>query len=174
MPQRCKVCTSILKDEIERMIMQGHTFYKISKYAEDRGLLISDKSLRRHADNHMPNYQRRDNLQDETEQKPFDIKVNDPNIVDIEAISKELKYNPDCLTDAAKVLLGRILLNQLNIVCANQMAFMQGLGRYPKEQIQGLNTIFDLLEKINPKNLDLDKKFDKNNIYLELTECGTD
>ncbi len=32
--------------------MKGYTFYEISKYAEDRGLPVSEKSLRRHSDNH--------------------------------------------------------------------------------------------------------------------------
>lgn len=160
MNRRCKLCTSNLKNEVELLILEGHTFKYCQEHCEARGLLINEASIRRHCERHMEGYEKRNLLGEDTMQKSFNIRIEDPNVVDVESIKKELNIDSNCLADAVKVLLGKILMNQVYLVFANQLSYMQGLSRYPKEQIQGLNLIVDMMNKIEPSTVDLSNKLE--------------
>jgi hypothetical protein len=160
MNRRCKICSSSLRDEVEQLVLEGHTFKYCQEHCEAKGLLIGEASIRRHCERHMEGYEKRNLLDESTMQKPFNIRIEDPNVVDVEAIKKELNIDSNCLSNVAKVLLGKVLLNQMYLVFANQVSYMQGLSRYPKEQIQGLNLIVDLMNKIEPSTVDLSNKLE--------------
>jgi hypothetical protein len=68
--------------------------------------------------------------------------------------------NEDELKSYTRLQMMQILANQQAIVKSKQESYMQGHGRYPQNEVQGLRTIIACLNAITEKGgqaLDIDK-----------------
>ncbi len=151
----CKVCTSEIKDEIEQMIMQGISNFKIAVILKEKGIDITYASINRHKINHMMEHI--EHIKKVAHEK--DGKHNTANqfIIDAESImtnSDLIGGNDDYSKLAAdnmlvRNLINRILKNQLAITIDLQEKYMAGESRYPNEQVSGLKTIQEIALKID-------------------------
>ena len=152
MGRPCKVCSSPLKEDIDREILNGQSFDWLEKYCFDRGLVVSHTSIKRHAQTHVEGYVTRSETGYNYE--PTNIPRNKtmaealPSPIVIKPIEVT---NTESLIAAAKTGLIEILANQIAIVKARQKSFMEGYCKYPSDEIRGLKNIIDCFEIVTGK-----------------------
>ncbi len=151
----CKVCTSEIKDEIEQMIMQGVSNFKIAVILKEKGMDITYASVNRHKINHMVEHI--EHIKKVSHEPSNKRNVANQFVIDAESIvtnSELLGGNDDYSKLAAdnmlvRNLINRILKNQLAITIDLQEKYMAGESRYPNEQVSGLKTIQEIALKID-------------------------
>lgn len=151
MGRPCKVCSCSFRQDIDKEILNGQSFDWLEKFCRDRGFTISHTSLKRHALNHVPEYQPRS--QTGYNYTPTEIPRNETmaEAITQPTIIQPVKVTNKNLVDVAKKQLIQILTNQLAIVEAKQKNFMLGSGKYPSDEIRGLKNIMDCFEIITGK-----------------------
>ena len=152
MGRPCKVCSCPFRQDIDKEILNGHSFDWLEKYCLDRGVTVSHTSIKRHAENHVEGY----TVRSETgyNYDPSDVPRN---ATMVDATPSPIVINPvrinntQALINIAKTGLAEILANQIAIVKAKQVNFMQGYGKYPSEEIRGLKNIMECFEIVTGK-----------------------
>lgn len=156
MPRPCKVCGSDLRANIEKRINSGVPFQEIAYFCQNNGLEISATSIQRHVDNgHFQGYNRQDYRKEGFNMN--DLEENDGNF---EAIESPNIQDSSELRAYAKHTLTEIFANQLAILKNKQIRYMQGKGRYPQNELKGLETILSCLTDLTSESkqpLDIDR-----------------
>lgn len=144
----CKVCNCDLKDEIEKMILQGHSNNQIAKYLQAKGIDISHASINRHKSKHMPEHSETiKNLALPIHNTKLPVNNGLP-INPIETLDKAIKMRNS--VKKFQIIFSHmqlVLNNQLTIVLNLQKSFMNNESRYPYEEVRGLYIINDILIK---------------------------
>lgn len=134
-----KIEQSELRENIERMILEGVSYAKIVEWAKEHGLEISTMTVKRHKESY--------NL------IPASNVHAGLSISDIEQITNESVLNIDVpeisngddAVKFARQTAQRIYCNQLAIVEAKQKLYMSGEGQYPHVEIMGLKNVLSVL-----------------------------
>ncbi len=154
----CKVCNSEKREYIEQLILQGNSNLTISATLKDMNEDISHASINRHKTKHMPDYAEKIKEQSgekgnrkydrEDSKNAFIINANDIyNEVKNQALHV-ISYDELAETNmTVRLMLNRILNNQLAITIDLQEKYMQGESKYPNEQIRGLQIMQDMTQK---------------------------
>lgn len=152
MGRPCKVCSCSFRQDIDIEILNGQSFDWLEKYCLDRGVTVSHTSIKRHAENHVEGYTARSeggyNYDPTETPRNATMAEATPNPIVIKPIKIN---NTQALIAAAKTGLAEILANQIAIVKAKQINFMQGYCKYPSDEIRGLKNIMDCFEIITGK-----------------------
>ena len=154
----CKVCISEKKEYIEQLILQGNSNLTISATLKDMSEDISHASINRHKTKHMADYAEKiKELSGEKGNRKYD-REDSKNAFTINAsgIYDEIKQQAlhsisyDELAETnmtVRLMLNRILNNQMAITIDLQEKYMKGDSKYPNEQIRGLQIIQDMTQK---------------------------
>lgn len=156
----CKVCLSEKRDYIEQLILQGNSNLTISATLKDMNEDISHASIGRHKTKHMPDYA--DTVKENSGEKgnrKYDRKDSkNAFVINASDIYSEVKNQAlhvisyDEIAEnntTVRLMLDRILNNQLAITIDLQEKYMQGESKYPNEQIRGLQVIQDMAQKFD-------------------------
>lgn len=150
----CKVCSSDYKEVIEKMILSGESNNAIAESMQEKGFMITHASVNRHKMKHMPEFK------DEIEKLKIPkhntkYERNEDMCIDVGKIFDEITRDivKECKSvenyDVMYALLFRIFNNQLAILVDLQEKYIAGLGKYPYEQIKGLQVLQDLIKDFN-------------------------
>jgi hypothetical protein len=161
---QCKVCSAAQRRDIEALIVAESMSYEtIAEKCREMGLSVSHMSIKRHVDaGHVEGYRR--GLGGGGTAAGL---TADEIGAEIEALQIEIPdvTNAGALRQYAAGALKRIAANQLAIIEAKQKRYMQGAGRYPQAEINGLQSIVKCLDTLieNKGNaLDTDQLDNKN------------
>ena len=143
-----KIEQSQYRAMVEKWIVEGLPFQDIAtRCKSELGLDVSHMTVKRHCDSN-PDLvaSRASNLHSMTNTglstDDLDALASD----DVIAIdTSQLPVDNALVYSYARQTLNRIYLNQLLIVEHKQKLFMQGQGRYPQNEINGLKSIFSCL-----------------------------
>lgn len=148
MQMPCKICNSELKEEIEKLILQGHSNTQIAIYLQSKGMVISHASVNRHKRKHMPEHEETIKaLATPIHNTKYD-RCNGLPINPIETLDKAVKMRNS--VRKFKIIYDHmqlVLTNQVTIVLNLQNSFMKNESRYPYEEVRGLYIINDILIK---------------------------
>lgn len=155
---KCKVCESDKKDYIEQMILQGNSNVSISDTLKAMGIEISHASVDRHKDNHMKEHNEtiKANAGEKGNRKYDRDDSKNAFAINASGIYEEIKQQAlhsisyDELAETnmtVRLMLNRILNNQMAITIDLQEKYMKGETKYPNEQIRGLQIIQDMAQK---------------------------
>lgn len=134
-----KIETHPKRAEIEARILKGESYQSISNWCvNELGFDISHMSIKRFADKTGLSKNRDNNIQEGLSESEIEEIVNEVSNIDIEVPSFDneadfMKYSREILVE--------IYLKQLAIVKTKQLAFVQGNGKFPQNEINGLKTI---------------------------------
>ncbi len=154
----CKVCLSEKRDYIEQLILQGNSNLTISATMKDMNEDISHASIGRHKTKHMPDYADtvKENAGEKGNRKYDRDDSKNAFVINASGIYDEIKQqslhaiNYDELAETnsmVRLMLNRVLNNQLAITIDLQEKYMKGDSKYPNEQIRGLQIIQDMAQK---------------------------
>ena len=159
MARRCKTCTSTLRDEIDKQIMQGASFTYLEKWCCDRGLQITTTALRKHANSHIDGYDAQ--IFAEVKKAPvvdtIAHQLPDPTIVDFDAYLKsiQLDYKEVLKENDTKSHLKSLELSVVEnyfrlsaILNQKLIAYEQGQVKFPIEQIKAIRLFFEVYLKV--------------------------
>jgi hypothetical protein len=136
------------REKIDQWIASGLPFAEIEKLCKSQlKLNVSHMTIKRYCDNTSELQQRRNQAQSANDLAQCEaISVNDWQDESVIAIdTSQLPTESSLVRDYARETLNRIYLNQLLIVEHKQKLFMQGQGRYPQNEINGLKSILACL-----------------------------
>ena len=156
----CKVCNSDKRDFIESLILQGHSNLAVSATVKDMGEDISHASINRHKTKHMADYAETiKEVAHEKGNRKYDREDSQNSfVINANSIYNEVKNQAlhvvsyDELAEnntTVRLMLNRILNNQLAITIDLQEKYMQGESKYPNEQLRGLQVIQDMTQKFD-------------------------
>jgi len=136
MPAKCKTCGHPRRGEIEQRLIAGESYADCEAWCKEQGINISKTSLQRHVEaGHIENY-RRDGLPDY--QQPgadgndfFNEVITVPDIETDDELRRYVSHE-----------LRRATAHQVAILRAAQERYISGKGRYPKQELDGLKTVF--------------------------------
>ncbi|EIJ44370.1 hypothetical protein BegalDRAFT_0003 [Beggiatoa alba B18LD] len=139
-----KIETSPHRGAIEAKILQGDSYQSIANWCKDSlDMDISHMSIKRFADKHGLNVKRDtgvvSGLSDDDMQAIVDER-DSPLCVDIPTFKDDSE-----LKDFSHRTVKEIYAYQLAVVKHKMLAYMQGKGRYPQNEIAGLKTILACL-----------------------------
>ncbi len=154
----CKVCISEKKEYIEQLILQGNSNLTISATLKDMSEDISHASINRHKTRHMPDYADtvKENAGEKGNRKYDRDDSKNAFTINASGIYDEIKQQAlhsisyDELAETnmtVRLMLNRILNNQMAITIDLQEKYMNGNSKYPNEQIRGLQIIQDMAQK---------------------------
>jgi hypothetical protein len=167
--KRCKICTSNLRDEIEKLMFSDRGSDFVESWCNDHGLLVSKTSILRHMHNHTEGYN--------PSKKQHDNKYNDDILeekekekkeINLESYSQYLKrYNVnldklntikdyETLYDSYQKMISELILQTFYLCKINTEKTINYEGKYPLEKIKTLKILIEINEKINPINITLD------------------
>lgn len=156
MPSPCIICNSEFKELAESLIIKGDSNTTIATMLQVKGLSVSHASVNRHKVKHMLEYKEQIELNDKGNRKYDREDSKNAFIIDADNIHNEVKNqvmhvtNYDELAEinmTTKLMLNRILNNQLVITIDLQEKYMKGETKYPYEQLRGLQIIQDMTQK---------------------------
>ena len=172
--QHCKVCKADkeIRDYVDSELKNGNSANAISKELEARGVKqFSYASINRHKRHIMSDEEIK-----EYSTKKHNTKYDDTldNQIDLEILNKlDFKsFNYKNVVEQRETienLVNTLLVNQLGIVLDLQGKYIKGKGKYPADQIRGLQVLQSVTEKIIITNNELlkhrwlimNKSFDK-------------
>ena len=154
----CKVCKSEKRDYIEQLILQGHSNLAVSTTLKDMNEDISHASINRHKTKHMIDHAEtiRENAGEKGNRKYDREDSKNDFAINASVIYKEIKLQAlhvmsyDDLAESnmmVRLMLNRVLNNQMAITIDLQEKYMNGDSKYPNEQIRGLQIIQDMAQK---------------------------
>lgn len=178
--QPCKVCNSERKQTIETLILNGESNYLIAKKMKESGFDISHASINRHKIQHMKEhadtikkvatpktnkkYDRHDVIEGINERAIFDEIKN-------QKLSGEGYNNLIETFKTLQLMLNRIVNNQMTITIDLQEKYMRGEGKYPQEQINGLKTVQDMLQKLETFSQELYERCSRYSINETIAQA---
>jgi len=156
----CKVCNSEKREYIEQLILQGNSNLTISQTLKDMNEDISHASINRHKTKHMAGYEEtiKENSGEKGNRKYDREDSKNAFVINASDIYSEVKNQAlhvisyDELAEnntTVRLMLDRILNNQLAITIDLQEKYMKGASKYPNEQIRGLQVIQDMAQKFD-------------------------
>ena len=160
MGNECKVCLSEKREYIEQLILQGNSNLTISATLKDMNEDISHASIGRHKTKHMPEYADtvKENAGEKGNRKYDREDSQNAFVINANSIYNEVKNQAlhvvsyDELAEnntTVRLMLNRILNNQLAITIDLQEKYMQGESKYPNEQLRGLQLVQDMTQKFD-------------------------
>lgn len=177
MARPCKVCSSTLRAEIDRQILDGVSFYNLEKYCTDRGLRISAVSINRHAKSHVKGYEDRSNGSFNYEptntprnQTAIETSLNPLIIESVD--SSDL----DVLISTFKTNMMRSIANCSSVVDNKLLAYMNGEAKAPSDEIRMLKNLVEILDICTGKErhkragqhiFDLERSFKQDDTSLD-------
>lgn len=159
--KKCKCCLSPLRKDIDELLLKDYSYQYIHKYCSDRGLMVSNTGVRRHAVSHVPGYK-------DPKVSPLDPD-NPAYTLNSKCIAEEAIPNPtlidpaqlrsmlalpieitdyDGLLNEIKTVMLKIYSNQLYIVLGKQEAYMRGEGKNPADDIRSLRMLANLISEV--------------------------
>lgn len=184
----CKVCLSEKREYIEQLILQGNSNLTISATLKDMSEDISHASIGRHKTKHMPDYADtiKENAGEKGNRKYDREDSKNAFAINASGIYEEIRQqalhaiNYDDLAETntmVRLMLNRVLNNQMAITIDMQEKYMQGKAKYPNEQIRGLQIIQDMAQKFEDfarKNFSHYRHIvdSSNGIMEHITELG--
>lgn len=154
----CKVCNSEKRDYIEQLILQGHSNLAVSTTLKDMNEDISHASINRHKTKHMTAHAKtiKENANEKGNRKYDREDSKNDFAINASVIYEEIKQQAlhvisyDDLAESnmmVRLMLNRVLNNQMAITIDLQEKYMKGESKYPNEQIRGLQIIQDMAQK---------------------------
>lgn len=139
-----KIETHPKRAEIETRILSGESYQSISNWCiNELNFDISHMSIKRFADKTGLSKKRDNNVQEGLSDDEINEIINSPETkLNIEVPSFD---DETSLMKYTRKTLIEVYLNQLAIVKTKQLAFMQGNGKYPQNEIGGLKTIISCI-----------------------------
>ena len=146
MTRKCKVCSSVYRDEIDSYIAKNtYTFNDISKIFQDKGFLVSCSTVRRHATLHT-------NFEFKTSEKKSiavdDLSNNDGLDMSIDLVSYLMQFNltqddfkVESVDDLFKISKNFYAMNTLLIMKLYAVVNLQtdlsvkGVGNFPTDKV---------------------------------------
>jgi hypothetical protein len=137
------------KATIDQWIAAGLSFAEIEKLCKSQlKLAVSHMTIKRYCDGVTELQQARQQALNDSDLARCEGVASDDQWIDDSVLSIDtstLPTNQSLVKDYARDTLQRIYLNQLLIVEHKQKQFMQGSGRYPQNEINGLKSILSCL-----------------------------
>jgi len=139
-----KIETSLHRGAIEAKILQGDSYQAIANWCKDSlDMDISHMSIKRFADKHGLNVKRDSGVVEGLSGDDINALVDSRDLglsVDIPAFNDESE-----LKEFSHRTIKEIYAYQLAVIKHKMLAYMQGKGRYPQNEIAGLKTILSCL-----------------------------
>lgn len=179
MTRKCKVCSSIYRDEIDSYLAKNtYTFNDIAKMFQDKGFIISASTIRRHATLHT-NYEFKTNeiktieISDMSNNDGFDMSIDFESYLAQFSIS-ESDFKVESIDDFFKVsknfyAMNTALLMKLYAVVNLQVDLnIKGIGNFPIDKVKCLNLLMTLNNNLHTQvqNYDITKCERGNTAYL--------
>jgi hypothetical protein len=169
MPRPCKTCSSKLRDDIDQYIVSGISFYWLKNWCYDKGLDITETSLKHHAKSHIKGYEQLTRTHEVKEVSKSGFNQNDPNplIINIDNLPINLDSLQDNIEKTQSIAIELHLISS-TILIEKLKAFSNGESKYPNEQIRGHKIIFDIYSR----SLGLETFIDENMAIKTLESLG--
>lgn len=159
MPIPCKICESEFKEFAESLILNGESNTNVSESLQAKGLNVSHASIGRHKMKHMIEHMEtiEANAGEKGNRKYDREDSKNAFVINVNDIYNEVKNQAKHVTSydelaetnmITKLMLNRILNNQLVITIDLQEKYMKGETRYPNEQLRGLQIIQDMAQNL--------------------------
>ena len=155
---KCKICQSKLRDDIDRQILAGSNFSYLAQWCNERGLKVTPNSLKRHAIDHLPEYQTPSEANLEPVNHQAENSDINPNIISFEAYClsiglepsdfQDLEHNFDKIIYGSQKALSLLFFKSTAIVDFKITQHLYSESAYPLQQIKGLRSIFEMYAKI--------------------------
>jgi hypothetical protein len=165
--ERCKICKSPLRSEIEKLLVSGNTVKYVVEYCQDRNFPISSTSIHRHMLNHYRSeygeYQpvtKRDDILIDTdiyqveshdrllEKETYEEFQKRFNLRNIDKL-KNIKDYEKTYTTYLKIL-SEIIYKTMYVISRDIDKTQDYEMKYPESKIKSLKLLFDIQEKIYP------------------------
>lgn len=147
MARPCKSCSSKIRSEIDKQLLNGVSYSQVQKYCLARGFRITEKSLREYALNHVKdfvahakagfNYTPTDTPRNETA-KECELK---PLLVETVKTS-----DVDTLIEVLETKLLRSIANAASIVDDKLIRYMQGECQAPSNEVRLLKYLVEVAD----------------------------
>lgn len=159
----CKVCTSKLRNQIEKLMLNGSGAEFVSQWCHDHGFEVSHTSILRHMKNHTNGFEtkkgRKTNDTDDILSDDEKAMIEDSIIVDLSEYLIKLGLNEHDLLNIENNLESNIgaFQNAINLIMFKNLAIvdheitanMNRKCKYPLEKIKGLKVLSDIWFRSN-------------------------
>lgn len=157
MPRKCKACSAEFREEIDRLLISGHSPTEVAKYCQDRGLKISSTSIQRHTrhiEGYIPLQNRTHEIksyEDECTMKPTEV---NPLMFEVPENIDDTEFKTKKINRIYAVLLAGI--------AAKSELWSRGEGKFPSEEIRSLKMFTEMVALLKGKRdiLNLQNTFD--------------
>lgn len=158
MAAKQKIETHAARAKIDEKILSGESYQAISAWCkESLDFDVSHMTIKRYADNTGLSSKRSNGIvQGMTSEEIDDFEAGENADMGIKIPTFESESE---LKEYARKMLIETYINQLAIVKHKQLAYMQGRGRYPQNEITGLKTLLSCMGALSD---DKDSILDEN------------
>lgn len=178
MSRKCKICESKLRNEIDELLVSNnYTADYISKYATDRGLVISPSTVRRHGTLHVSGYNPSQNT---NEVRKIDVKPPKLLLIDFDEYLLKIGIDRTKIENVDEFFEENISSYQkgINLLMFQSMAIlseklennMRCETKFPSDEIKSLKA----MSEIYTKAMGIDKAIDENVAINHLQSLGYD
>lgn len=130
----CKVCKSIIADEINEKILANVGYIEISKWLLSRGVKISHMTLKRHHDNGHCGAKRQHQV------------ITAAPVLEYQNV---MAMSNEELLEKTRLLIKAVYVAHLQILSTRQQEHLNGFCRYPQNELNGLKTILECLSLVS-------------------------
>jgi hypothetical protein len=178
MTRQCKICTSQLRSEVDELLLSyEYSAEYVSKYCNDKGLVVSPSTVRRHGTLHVTGYNPSQNT---NEVRKLDKKPPKMLLIDfdeylksigvdrkiVENVDEYFDENVTAYQKGINVLMFKtmtVLNEKLNVIMASE-------GKFPSDEIKSLKLMCDVFNRC----MGIDKAIDENVAITHLESIGYD
>lgn len=141
-----KVLNSHLKSEIDELLLQGNSPNYIEKWCKDKGVIISHTSIRRYANEHLPEWnQVKENLKNPNSEAVKEMTPN-PFVIPISEIKDTKELNKIIARGLKNAMVGMISIVEVKIG-----EYAAGNTKLPREEVAVLEKLTNIFDRITGK-----------------------
>ena len=167
MTRKCKVCSSVFRDEIDSYIGKNkYTFKEIASIFQDKGFIISESTLRRHTALHT-NYKVLTSVFKEIETDDLDNNDGLDMSIDLDSYLAQFDltqsdFKCNSVEDLFKISKNFYSMNTLLVMKLYAIVNLQtdlnikGIGNFPTDKIKCLNLLLSLNNNLHTQFKDYD------------------
>lgn len=178
MTRQCKICTSKLRNEVDELLISiEYNADYIAKYCNDKGLVVSPSTVRRHGTLHLTGYNPSQNL---SEVKKLDKKPPKLLLMDFDdylkslGIDRKIVENIDEFYDenitAYQKGINVLMFKTMTVLNEKLNLIMTSEGKFPSDEIKALKLMSDVFNRCTG----IDKTIDENVAINHLEILGYD
>ncbi len=178
MTRQCKICASKLRNDIDELLVSGnYTAEYISKYACDRGLIISHSTVRRHGTLHVIGYNPSQNT---SEVRKLDKKPPKLSLIDFDEYLKSLGIDRNIVENLDEFFeenlsayqkgMNLLMFKTMTVLNGKLDRTMQNEDKFPSDEIKALKMMTEAFNKATA----VEKFIDENTAVNHLETLGYD